>query len=105
MHRKTVLAVRALILPLIVIGVVTAVAHNASADAPLEGTKPAQWRLVWTTNPATTAKIIWNTAEEGKSHALFIGEKGKEKREVAAQVNGQYGDNPVYMDQVQLTDI
>ena len=77
----------------------------ATADAPLEGTKPAQWRLVWTTDPATTAKVIWNTAEEGKSHALLIGEKGEEKREVAAQVNGQYGDNPVYFHRVQLSDL
>ena len=48
----------------------------AFADAPLEGTKPAQWRLVWTTEPATTAKALWNTAAPGKEHTLLIGKRG-----------------------------
>ena len=79
--------------------------HPASANAPLEGVSPAQWRLVWTTDPATTAKIIWNTAEPGKEHSVLIGERGEEKRPVKAQRNGQYGDNPVYFHQVQLSDL
>ena len=75
------------------------------ADAPLEGTKPAQWRLVWKSDPATTATLCWNTAEAGKSHAVIIGKRGEEKRTIDAQVNGQFGGNPVYFHQVQLTDL
>lgn len=75
------------------------------ADAPLKGTKPAQWRLVWTTDPATSAKLIWNTAESGKEHAVLVGKRGENKLPVKAQINGQYGGNPLYFHQVQLTDL
>ena len=90
------------ILTVVILGVVCG---TVWADAPLEGTKPAQWRLVWTTDPDTTAKLIWNTAEPGKDHAVLIGKRGEAKQTVKAAVNGQYGDNPVYFHQVELTDL
>ena len=38
--------------------------------APLEGTTPAQWRVVWTTDPAHEATISWSTAEPGTEHRV-----------------------------------
>ena len=44
--------------------------NSVLADAPLEGTKPAQWRLVWTTDPATSARLIWNPEHGDEEHAV-----------------------------------
>ena len=34
----------------------------------LEGTVPAQWRVIWTGDASTEATISWSTAEEGSKH-------------------------------------
>ncbi len=45
--------------------------HRAAiADAALEGTNPAQWRLIWKSDPAHEATISWSTAEPGEKHQL-----------------------------------
>lgn len=36
----------------------------------LEGTRPAQWRVVWTEDPATTATISWSTSLMGRDHRV-----------------------------------
>ncbi len=45
---------------------------SAFADrfTPLAGTQPAQWRVVWTHDPATEATISWSTAEPGTRHRV-----------------------------------
>ena len=39
----------------------------------LEGTRPAQWRVVWTEQPATRATVSWSTAEAGSEHRVRYG--------------------------------
>ena len=48
----------------------------APAAAPLEGTKPAQWRVVWTADPATSATVSWSTVDAGTTHTLAYRPKG-----------------------------
>jgi hypothetical protein len=40
---------------------------------PLTGTSPAQWRVIWTTDPATAATVSWSTAEPGSAHVVHYG--------------------------------
>jgi hypothetical protein len=40
---------------------------------PLAGTTPAQWRVTWTGDTATTATISWSTALAGEKHILHFG--------------------------------
>lgn len=71
-------------------------ARPAWCDAPLEGTSPAQWRVVWTEDPATTALVAWNTADEGSTHHVQIGVRGQEeRRRVTCQRSGRYSGDPV----------
>ncbi|TWU57376.1 purple acid phosphatase family protein [Rubripirellula reticaptiva] len=51
----------------------------ANAAAPLSGTKPAQWRVVWTDDPATSATVSWSTEAAGKSHTLRFRVKGSDE--------------------------
>jgi hypothetical protein len=44
----------------------------AKADAALEGVHPAQWRLVWTSDPATSAVLCWNTVLPGQQHRVHL---------------------------------
>ncbi len=37
----------------------------------LEGTHPAQWRVVWTEEPQTRATLSWTTAEPGTDHRVL----------------------------------
>ena len=39
----------------------------------MEGTTPAQWRVVWYGDPSTEAGIAWSTAEPGKVHKVYFG--------------------------------
>ena len=36
----------------------------------LEGTTPAQWRLVWTSQPSQELTVSWTTLEPGKEHSV-----------------------------------
>jgi hypothetical protein len=79
----------------------------ASADAKLEGTKPAQWRVVWTSDPATNATVSWSTADAGDKHVLHIESvDGKEKRAVQAE-SGRYagGDPELYYHHARLSEL
>jgi hypothetical protein len=63
----------------------------ACAEAKLEGTRPAQWRLVWTSDPAHEAQISWSTLEAGSLHAVtFRSEDGSQQGRATAQANGPY---------------
>jgi len=65
-------------------------APAALAAAELQGANPAQWRLIWTTDPATTATLAWNTAMAGKSHRVRLREANGKEIVVDAQRNGRY---------------
>lgn len=39
----------------------------------LEGTTPAQWRIMWTGDASTEATVSWTTAERGKEHYVHYG--------------------------------
>ncbi|MDG1985346.1 MAG: metallophosphoesterase family protein [Planctomycetota bacterium] len=76
----------------------------------LEGTQPAQWRLVWTTSPAHEVTVSWTTLEAGTSHKVHVrprpGSQGLEStsvpsgqgerraREVMAHRSGAYTLSP-----------
>lgn len=80
----------------------------ALADAPLEGTKPAQWRVVWADDPATTATILWSTAKQGQYHSVKYHVKGDDA--IPAEqlaLTGRYtgGKTELYFHQVQLTEL
>jgi len=42
---------------------------------PLEGTTPAQWRVIWTDDGRHSATIGWNTALAGKKHIVHLDTK------------------------------
>ena len=62
----------------------------------LEGTTPAQWRLVWTTDPAHRVTVSWTTLEEGSKHIVHYdvapraGTGAPYTRKKTAQRNGAY---------------
>jgi hypothetical protein len=49
------------------------------ADAKLEGTNPAQWRLIWHDDPTTSAILSWNTAAAGQVHRVHLRAEGAEE--------------------------
>jgi hypothetical protein len=78
------------------------------ADAPLTGTNPAQWRVTWITDPATSATVSWSTANQGKSHQLSFRAKGQPDFEgtILAQ-SGRFtgGEVELYYHHVRLTGL
>ena len=78
------------------------------ADAVLEGTKPAQWRLVWHQDPATSATLCWNTARAGSQHLVRLREDGTDKvRVVSARRSGRYSAKhpDLFYHHAELTDL
>jgi len=58
---------------------------TARADAVLEGVNPAQWRLVWNSDPSTSATLCWSTALRGHQHRVHLSrEEPRENVEAAA---------------------
>ena len=83
-------------------------AATANADAPLVGTQPAQWRLIWTDDPSTSATISWSTKEKGDSHTLQYNVKGKEDpKSTTLAESGRYtgGELELYYHHARLTDL
>ncbi|QDS94258.1 PhoD-like phosphatase [Roseimaritima multifibrata] len=81
---------------------------TTDAAAPLKGTQPAQWRVVWTDDPATTATVSWSTAAAGKSHSVRFRVKGSEASPSAQLADsGRYtgGESELYYHHVHLTDL
>lgn len=80
----------------------------ARADAPLTGTQPAQWRVVWTADPATKATVSWSTKEAGNLHSVRFRVRGSDEN-AAEQLaeSGRYtgGDFESYYHHVHLTDL
>ena len=79
-----------------------------NADAPLEGTQPAQWRLIWTDDPSTTATVSWSTAAQGESHTLQYNVKGEgNPKSTTAAESGRYtgGELELYYHHARLTEL
>jgi len=80
----------------------------ARADAPLEGTKPAQWRLIWTSDPATSATLSWSTAKQGSKHSVKFQIKGSDDTQsIRIAESGRYagGELELYYHHARLTDL
>ena len=78
------------------------------ADAPLEGTYPAQWRLTWTTDPATTATVSWSTAETGSVHQLRYRVQGDDAPAAAVLADsGRHSGGPeeLHYHHARLTEL
>jgi len=78
------------------------------ADAKLEGTNPAQWRLIWHKDPATSAVLSWNTAEEGQQHRVHLRAEGANQDTVVdAARNGKYSAKSpsLYYHHARLEDL
>lgn len=62
-----------------------------SCMTPLEGTTPAQWRVVWTGDASREATISWSTAEAGTEHRILYGtEPDALDQSINCQRNGVY---------------
>ncbi len=56
-----------------------------------EDSQPIQWRLIWTTDPSTSATLSWNTTDAGKRHRVHLREAdSSEEIILEAQRNGKY---------------
>ncbi|MDA8744639.1 metallophosphoesterase family protein [Rubripirellula amarantea] len=98
---STFLAVAAL-------GIGAALATSASADAPLQGTQPAHYRVIWTDDPATTATISWSTAERGSDHRVNFHERADPSNQgIAMAASGRFtgGEVELYYHHARLTDL
>jgi hypothetical protein len=63
----------------------------SQADSPLEGTKPAQWRVIWTADPATAATVSWSTAQQARKYSIRYREKDSgEKEATVAPERGRF---------------
>ena len=64
---------------------------NGREITPLKETNPAQWRLIWTSRPATQAILSWNTKRSGTQHRVRMtkGTQGAEKI-VVCHRNGRF---------------
>ena len=108
--KKSTPPARARELMLVLICFISACGHPnpAGADAPLEGTKPAQWRVTWTSDPAKTATVSWNTAKPGSTHVLHYRVRGEQQppATILAQ-SGRFTGAPLelYYHHARLTDL
>lgn len=86
-------------------------ASASEAQTRLKGTKPAQWRVIWTDSPRTSAVVAWSTRKSGSSHKVYWGAETVDGSSwtmsgtlVEAQ-NFKYQDSSVYGHYVRLTDL
>lgn len=73
----------------------TLVARTALADPEIPGNRPAQWRVVWTADPAHEATLCWTTGSAGKKHRVHFkkaggGKEGLVEGAVESYANGRY---------------
>ena len=70
--------------------------------------QPIQWRLIWLTDPSTSATLSWSTTVEGKSHRVHLHEAdGSGEKVIDAQRNGKYSGKQIdlYYHHAQLTEL
>lgn len=78
-------------------------AHSA---APLEGTKPAQWRLVWLSNPASEITVGWSTKQSSSVNKVVYQKRGSSASQtISAQSNGKYSDGELYYHLAHITGL
>jgi hypothetical protein len=77
-------------------------ASSALADAKLEGTNPAQWRVLWLTDPSTAATVSWSTAEQGSRHVVHYAAEGGDKAVVSSGNDGKYSGGAAYYHHAEL---
>ncbi|MCA9161343.1 MAG: metallophosphoesterase family protein [Pirellulaceae bacterium] len=85
-------------------------ASNLSAQQPLDGAKPTQWRVIWTSDPATTATVSWSTAKPSKKNVLHWGEKESGLRQTSTNTRSGLhkdlrGSFELYFHHVRLRDL
>ena len=83
-------------------------ASHVWADAALEDTNPAQWRLVWKNDPSKSATLCWSTAEAGKQHRVLFRENSSAKKTIVeASRNGRFSAKKpdLYFHHVELSDL
>ncbi|TWU48696.1 hypothetical protein Poly51_45970 [Rubripirellula tenax] len=81
---------------------------SAFADAPLAGTAPAQWRVVWSDDPTTTATIAWSTKSAGRDHSVRFKAKDSDDGDATTLAeSGRYtgGSFELYYHHSKLTDL
>lgn len=72
------------------------VAEFVEKITKLEGTTPAQWRILWTGDASTEATISWSTAQKGAAHTVYYdtephgADVSKYSFQQASQNNGLY---------------
>ena len=76
----------------------------------LEGTTPAQWRVIWKGDASTEATISWSTAQKGSRHrVIYYTDNPKKPLTQVCQNNGTYtvgkDDKPVYYHHARLTEL
>lgn len=75
------------------------------AEARLEGTNPAQWRVIWTEHPATRAVLCWNTAKAGSKHELRYRRRGADSFETNATTSGEYAGDGLHWHRSELSGL
>ncbi len=77
----------------------------------MEGTTPAQWRILWTGDAQTTATVSWSTAEESARNVVYFdtvardGQTADYANKQEAGKNGQYTGGTSYYHHAQLTKL
>lgn len=89
--------------------IVLLLAKTVRADAPLEGTKPAHWRVIWTSDPSKNATISWSTAKPATKFVIRYREKNTDQAEsIIAAKHGQFtsnGDAELHYYHARMTDL
>jgi len=67
-----------------------AAADEPGYTVPSSASQPIQWRLIWTDDPATTAKISWSTQAATKKNVVYLSAADGTSRVVEAKKNGPY---------------
>lgn len=67
---------------------------KAPAQTELSGTRPAHWRLIWTSDPSRQAVLSWDTRDVGDRHVVKLrSADGSEQRTVGAQSGPYHGSS------------
>ena len=98
---------RRLLLGIPVVACLLVPAIEAAADAKLEDTNPAHFRVTWLTDPAHEAIVSWNTAASGTYHTLMYRVRGEQAwRKQTCQRNGKFsGEFDLYYHHAKLTEL
>ncbi len=89
--------------------VVLSAVSSVHADAPLEGTKPAHWRVIWTSDPAHNAIISWSTVKPATKYVIRYRTRNMNQVESTVTAErGQFtanGTAELYFYHVRLTEL